>query len=539
MPEGFEQHWARARRYEHAGDHDAARSAYASILEAEPDRLYVRLRLSALEQAAGHYRDARMHALAASAALLRLSAWKHTTLVSRRLLDFDEGDTARELIVSADWADPDIVRDSAVLSQHLWLTHYFDDALRLIEMAERRARSSHLLCYSKANALRHCGRMAEATAEYERCLSLKPDYADAHWSLAHHERSTVPSARVESIRIALATTSQSALERAYLHYALFKELDDAGDTASAWEHLAAGACLTRTDVSYDADREARTYAALRNVSSNDPMEAGPQEPGSAGAPVPVFIVGLPRTGTTLLERILGGHSRVANGGELETFGEAISFVSDRFLSAASMDAWDVERCRAIDHAELGRRYAQRTVYRANGRDVLTDKNPMNFVHAGLIARALPDARILCMVRNPMDACLSNLTALFANGAYGYSYDLDELADHYARFVQLAAHWQRMLRGRFHVVEYESLVGDPEATASRVLAFCGLPFEAGCVDITTNTTPVSTASSSQVRQPIHQRSVGAWRRYATQLEPLRQRLLAHGVDVPASDGTRLP
>lgn len=538
MHEGFEQRWARARRHDQAGDHDAARFEYASILDTEPDRLYVRLRLSALEQAAGRYRAARTHALEAGATVRRLSAWKHVALVTRRLLDFDEGEAARELIVSADWADADIFRNSAVLSQYLWLTHHFDDALRLIEAAGHRAGPSHLLSYSKANALRHCGRMAEATAEYEYCLSLEPGYAYAHWSLAHHVRSDVPFARVKRIRAALAATVKSSPERAYLHYALFKELDDAGDTASAWQHLSAGARFKRAGVHYDADREERAFAALRNAPptiGRVPIEQDATPDGT----VPIFIVGLPRTGTTLLERILGGHTRVAGGGELDTFGEALSFVSDRFVPGAAMDAGDVLRLQEIDLGEVGRRYRQRTLHRASGCAFLSDKNPVNFVHAGLIARALPQARILCLMRSPMDACLSNLKELFANDAYAYSYDLDELADHYARFARLAAHWRRTLPGRFHIVDYQSLVDDTATTVAQVLAFCGLPFEEGCLDITSNTTPVSTASSSQVRQPIHGRNIGAWRRYAAPLEPLRRRLIARGVclpaDTPASTG----
>jgi hypothetical protein len=172
---------------------------------------------------------------------------------------------------------------------------------------------------------------------------------------------------------------------------------------------------------------------------------------------------------------------------------------------------------------VGSEYVARTERHYGERTHLIDKNPLNVFHAGFIARALPQARILCLMRNPMDACFSNFKELFAGDAYGYSYDLRELADHALRFRTLVEHWEQALPGRFMTVGYESMVGDPARTAEAVMAFCGLPFEADAIDITRNLTPSSTASSSQVREPIHMRAVGAWRRYARELAPLVQRL----------------
>ena len=148
---------------------------------------------------------------------------------------------------------------------------------------------------------------------------------------------------------------------------------------------------------------------------------------------------------------------------------------------------------------------------------------MNFINAGFIGKALPQARIICLRRGAMDACLSNLKELFSSEAYGYSYDLNELADYYVRFSRMCEHWQQVMPDQFYLLDYESLIADPGAETERVMKFCGLPFEPECIDITANTAPVSTASSSQVRQPINSRGVGAWQRYATYLEPLRSRL----------------
>ena len=479
----------------------------------------MRLRLSALEQAFGRYRLAREHALGAGETV-RKGRWKDLAVVTRLLLGFDEHDRAYRLIAAADWSSPEIVRDSAVLAQHLWLTGHVEAALQLIDVAQARAHPSHLLSYSRANALRYCGRMQEATDEYERCLALKPDYAVAHWSLANHARASTPGSRIGRIRRAQATFPEDAPEQPYLHYALFKEFDDAGEVDSAWRSLQAGARCKRRSTSYSSDREQQGFDALQRLATRDFVLDRPDS--DRARRTPVFIVGLPRSGTTLLERIVGGHAQVRAAGELNDFNSAMCWEADQFLGA-SANAPAVERLSRVDFSRVGRTYLDRTDVRARGSTFLVDKNPMNFVNAGFIGKALPDAKILCLRRAPMDACFSNLKELFSSEAYGYSYDLDELADHYLRFSELCRHWQEVMPEQFMVVDYEALVARPEIVSAQVMDFCGIPFEPAAVDITRNTAPVSTASSSQVRQPINNRGIGAWRRYASCLEPLRQRL----------------
>lgn len=515
----FERQWQRARTHEANGNRTAAKAIYESILQLEPGRLYVRLHLSALEQASGHYRASREHALKAAYTVRENRAWKDLVTVTRRLLSFDEHDVVHGLIVGADWADPDIVKHSAILSQQLWLTDHFEEALRLIELASARAQPSHVLSYSCSNALRYCGRMEEATVEYERCLQLAPNYAYAHWSLAYHQKASPPGSRIDRIKAAQAV-AESAEEQAYLSYALFKEFDDVGEADLAWTSLQTGARIKRQSLRYDSVREQQGFAALQQLVTRDFVRG--DVPASPSDRVPIFIVGLPRTGTTLLERILGNHSQITAGGELNDFNSALCWESDSFLGNEITPS-SVQQVRNIDFSQVGRVYRQRTDAKAKGSPYLVDKNPMNFVNAGYICKALPNAKVICLNRAPMDACLSNLKELFSGEAYGYSYDLTELADHYIRFRRLAEHWQQVLPGQFHMVDYESLVADPLGTTEQVMEFCGVPFEPDCIDITRNQAPVSTASSSQVRQPINARGVGAWRRYAGQLEPLRERL----------------
>jgi LPS sulfotransferase NodH len=253
---------------------------------------------------------------------------------------------------------------------------------------------------------------------------------------------------------------------------------------------------------------------------------------ATGTPrVPIFIVGMPRTGTTLLERILGGHPAVADGGELNHFQHAASLATDRFVQLPpTVD--DLAALDAVDAGAIGADYLQRTSGLHGGRSHLIDKNPRNLFLAGLIARALPQSRVLCLVRAPADACFSNLKELFAPGAYPYSYDLEQVADHYARFRRLAAHWRDAFPEQFLEVPYEALVSKPLEVSAEVMRFCGLAPDPACVDITRNLSRAATASSSQVREPIHSRYVGAWRPYRRHLAPMLDRLRSHGFEVPA-------
>lgn len=518
MPQ-IAQHWAQAQAFEAARNPEGARAEYEAILELDAAQAGAWLRLSRLDNLSDQYRASRLRALTAAKAVVEKRDWKMLPFVTLRLLSFDERNAVRDLIVNADWTHREVIGQSPVLSQHLWLIEEYQEALRLIDEALRHVRGHHLLSYSRANALRYCGRMVEATAEYEKCIALAPGYAYAHWSLAYHQKADPPGSRIDRIRRAKAATAPS-LERVHLCYALFKELDDAGDPAQAWTELEEGAAAMRASFRFDPAEQARRIHAL--------LSDAPQPAATAQADgrVPVFVVGMPRTGTTLLERILSNHAQIATAGELNDFARAVSWEADHFYAGALQEP-SLALFSGLDYGAVGREYQRRTEPLAAGRGYLVDKNPANFFDAGLIRRALPQAKILCLVRDPMDACFSNLKELFSGDAYAYSYDLNELADHYAGFERLRQHWQNVMPDAFHTVRYEDLVADPAGVARGVADFLGVDYAEDSIDITRNTAPVATASSSQVRQPIHAGNVGAWRRYAEPLRPLRERLEAAG------------
>lgn len=523
MDQKVAQYWAQAQSHEAARDKQAAKAAYEEVVKLDPSRTAAWLRLSAFATAEDRYRNARLQALNAAKAVSEGSDWKHLPFVTMRLLSFDERNTIRDLIVKADWSHRDVIAQSAVLSQHLWLINEYEAALRLIDEAHRHVRAHPLLSYSRANALRYCGRMEEATAEYERCIALAPDYAHAHWSLAYHQKADPLGSRIDRLKRAKASVAPGSLERIHLCYALFKELDDMGDTDQAWPELEEGAGQMRALIRFDGAEERRRLAALQALTTPE-FFRGSDKP--TGEREPIFIVGMPRTGTTLLERVLSNHPQVATAGELNDFAQSVSWEHDHFYGGPLHED-SIDRFAATDYPAIGREYSRRTEALASDRGYLIDKNPMNFFNAGFIRKALPQAKIVCLVRNPMDACFSNLKELFSGNAYGYSYDQEELAGHYAGFDALRRHWESAMPEHVHTVRYEDLVTDPAGVSKGVMEFCGLPYAPETIDITRNQTPVSTASSSQVRQPIHTGNLDAWTRYADRLKPLADKLAAAG------------
>lgn len=519
MTQNMSQLWARARDCELAGDVAGAKGVYETILREDPGQAMAWLRLSEFERMAGHYRASRQNALRAASEALASRAWKTLPYISKQLLAFDERDAVHDLIVRADWTDDRVLGQSPVLSQSLWLADRYDDALRLIDSAEARFQPGHLLAYSRASALKYLGRMDEATDEFERCLSMSPHYAFAHWSLAFHAKANPLGSRIDRIRAAQAAHAKDAPEQAYLGYALFKELDDAGQPEQAAVALQAAMGVMRKRIGYDAMGEERGLAALRELTGAGFI--GKTAHAGDGC-VPIFIVGMPRTGTTLLDRILGNHAGVVSAGELNLFSRSLSWVSDHFYDVPA-DESSIGKVMGAEFVEAGGLYQERIATRFAGNTHVIDKNPANVFNAGFIAKALPNARIVCMLRNPMDACFSNLKELFSGGAYAYSYDQEEVAAHYARFRRMVEHWSTALPDRFHVVEYEALVANPFQVSEEAARFCGIEFDPFSVDITRNLAPVPTASSSQVRQPLNAQGVGAWKRYADFLRPMRAKL----------------
>jgi len=518
MNEAMSRHWNEVRRHEAARDLHAAKAAYEALLALDPMQIVPRLRLSRFAQQADSYVESRAHALEAARIAIETHAIKDVGFVSLRLLAFAEDGEILRLIQALDWSDPGILSQAAVLAQHLWLIGEHEKTLEFLAHAATRVRPNHLLSYTRANVLRSLGRLEEASEHYEYALQLSPHDAYVHRSLAYHQRARPAGARVPRIRAARQHHPGDSWEQAQLCYALFNELDGMDDSEAAWDALQEGARLMRGKLRHDREAEAR---ALQRLQRSEMPVRAPSVSNDA-APTPIFIVGMPRTGTTLLDRVMGNHPGIVSVGERNDFDAAVSQVSDHFYQGGLKET-DWRKLEGIDFSKVGEIYLGRLARLAGGSRYFIDKNPHNFFNTGLILRALPQARIVCLRRDPMDACFSNLKELFEGGAFPYSYAFADLAAHQRGFTALLHHWLALAPDSVHVVDYEALVRQGDDTLREVMDFCRLEVAPGMLDITANATPVSTASSSQVRQPINDRSIGAWKRYAPQLEPLRAML----------------
>lgn len=380
--------------------------------------------------------------------------------------------------------------------------------------------------FNLATTLTFAGKLDEADSEYEACIALDPGYWKAHLALAQLRKQEPKRNHVERLRSLLAQ-HQGTEAQLYLNLALSKELEDLGDDRAAFKHLAAGKRAGGNGRNYTSARDEALFAAIQNAFP-DPV---PTRGGHESAE-PIFIIGMPRTGTTLVDRILSSHPQAHSAGELQNFPVLFKRASgSRTPMALDVDA--IERATQIDWSRLGEAYVKSTRPGTGHTPFFVDKLPHNFLYAGYIARALPRARIVCLRRDPLDTCLSNFRQLFTLGtpSYDYSFDLLDTGRYYLLFDRLMRHWNQVLPGRLLELDYERIVDDQEGATRELLSFCGLPWDEDCLHFDRNAAPVATASAVQVRNPIFRSSLQRWRRFEPELQELRALLSAAGVALP--------
>ncbi|MFN3703097.1 sulfotransferase [Thermomonas sp.] len=371
---------------------------------------------------------------------------------------------------------------------------------------------------SRGQVLTYLGRIDEAVREFERCIGVAPQIGQAHWFLAHVRKATGERNNVARLRAQLARPGLPVHEEISLAFALHKELDDLGDHATAWQALQRACRAKRGTLNYRSADTSRLVDALMAIPDG-PTAATPDP----AAPTPLFIVGMHRSGTTLLEQLLDGSPDVRGVGELYDFTSAMRYATDHHCRGV-IDLGIVERSPGVDLAEVGRRYLAGMAWRLDEKRFFTDKLPSNFLNIGYICRALPGARILHMVRDPMETCFSNLRELFSD-ANPYSYDQQELAHFHGEYRRLMAHWHARFPGRILDVDYAELTRSPEATMRRVAAFCGLDYVPAMQDPRSSRRAVATASAVQVRDGVVRRETPKWTPYAPFLGALMDGLEA--------------
>ena len=387
--------------------------------------------------------------------------------------------------------------------------------------------------YNLGTALRFVGDFAGAASAFERAVEIDPRFYRAYSVLAEVRPAAPDNGRIERLRKLLTTVGSDVDGELHLRHALATELEALGDYAAAFAELAAGKRRKRAAVGYDFAMDRALFERATAVCDAGWLaSAGPGCPDAS----PIFVVGMPRTGTTLVERILTSHSQVSSVGEPPSFAieakRAARHASPKLLDPALFAA-----VPELDLTALGRGYVDSTRELRGAAPRFVDKMPLNFFFVGLIAAALPRAKIVCVRRNPLDTCVASYRRLFATGFayYRYAYDLADIGRYYIHFDRLMRHWHGLLGPRLHEVEYERLVAAPRSETERLLDYLELDWEEACLAFHRNRSPVATASAVQVREPLHGRYVGRWRRYAGHLGGLIEQLRAAGIDVDSASG----
>ena len=375
---------------------------------------------------------------------------------------------------------------------------------------------------SYGHALKTAGHVERAIEAYRNSLRLQPDFGEVWWSLANLKTFRFTDDDVATMRTALDTHGLGSEDRQHLEFAIGKALEDAGEYETSFGHYRRGNDLRRASLHYDADDTSARVARIKRSYTRDFFAQ--RQGGGASAPDPIFIVGLPRAGSTLLEQILSSHSAVEGTMELPEITSITRALRQQGDAEQAMPYHDVVEAMQPDELRaLGERYLEHTrIQRKTDAPFFIDKMPNNFLHIGLIQLMLPQAKIIDARRHPLACCFSGYKQHFARGQ-SFTYSLDDIGRYYRDYVELMAHFDEVLPGRIHRVIYERMVDDTENEVRQLLDYCGLEFEPACLEFYKTERAVRTPSSEQVRRPIYRDATEEWRPYEKFLGPLKAAL----------------
>ena len=377
--------------------------------------------------------------------------------------------------------------------------------------------------YNLATSQRINGALPESLTSLERIVTLEPNFYKAYGLIAELRKATTENNLVNTIQALLDQPNLDPVAHLHLCHALAREYESLGNINEASQWLTLGNKQRKQEIGYQAEEDQKLFDHLINACSPDfvQQKTSGYKPRN-NQPKPIFIIGMPRSGTTLMERIITNHSQVAALGELLDLPLVIKQLS-KTPSNLVFDAGTVTAAADLDFYHVGQQYCQRLETYKSSSNFIVDKLPLNFFYAAYIHKALPEARIICLRRNPLDICLSNFKQLFAINFsyYNYSLDIEDCAHYLVAFNRLINHWQDVLPAdRFLEIQYEDLIDNTEALARNALEFIGLDWQENCLSFEQNQAPVATASAVQVRNPIYRSSVGAWQKYAELLTPAK-------------------
>lgn len=522
---------SRARQLYSRKQYAPARSICREILNREPTHR-VALYLSALcavhsdqydeavtslSKLLTHYPDHVNGLVLLSNVHLRLGDHRQSVLYARKVLELNVTDD-RVLALLADLFGKSEDHYSAKAAYE-----------RAIEVSADNA--AHWCNY--ASILRIEGRIDEAVNALEKCIELDAAHCKAHWMLSSLKRQTKLDNHIQRLQQVSVSHNISKKAKMLINFALSKEYEDIGEYGKSFDCLSEACRLKRESIHYDVERDTLPLRQLEDLFDSEYVD---RMSGSGYTEcTPIFIVGLPRTGSTLIEQILGATEKLLAAGELPFFGNEVA----RAFRDPARQTVDFSRLKAkdVNYRELGRRYIEKSIafiqsarHKAafDPSDTFIDKMPRNFLYVGFILLALPEAKIIVTQRNAMDTCLSNLKQLYNDPFYQFSYGLDEMGTYFIAYHRLMQHWLRLFGKRILTVKYEEFVDRPDVNAERIFEYCGVSWDRKYLDYAEQSRLVATASATQVREAIGKNSVNRWKKYRQPLQPLLSQLSEAGV-----------
>jgi tetratricopeptide (TPR) repeat protein len=506
----FAEEIREAESLQQAGDVDKAEDLYRSILKRDPEHVEAARLLAGIASQHKRLREAEIFLLRATALAPDYArAWVDLVDVQREQEKYAEAiESARRLVA----IEPDKAESHMVYAGAVGAAGRHEEAIdaygRALALSPQKAPA---MC-GMAHHLKTIGSQEEAIAQYRACITARPDHAEAYWSLANLKTFRFEEAEVAAMEALVEEAKLPDESLCMLHNALGLEYEARMDFDRAFANFERCNILRRKQESYDPVDTEATHDRVISFFDEERLQQGATADVD---PVPIFIVGLPRSGSTLIEQILASHSRVEGTHELSDLSKLVRSYRGRrielfpeTLGGLKPEGW----------ARLGREYLERTGKHRSGAPFFIDKNPNNFVFIGLLKLAIPNAKVINARRHPVDSCFGSYKQLFASGQ-PFTYDLTELGEYYLQYQRLMEHWHRVLPGFVLDVHYEDVVSDLENEVRRLLDFSGLPFEEACLDFHETRRAVKTASSEQVRRPIYSSSVNTWRNYERHLGEL--------------------